>query len=69
MQPNRYTETERLVNAALRLARLNLKEGGAFVGLTVDQAHDAIDDEAAEILSALADKLEAEASILSGGAR
>lgn len=66
MQPNRYIQAERLVGAVLQLARLNLKEGGAFVGLTLDQAFDAIDIEAAEILGRLIDQVEAEISILSG---
>jgi hypothetical protein len=69
MSKNRYTEAERLVSAALRLARLNLKEDGAFVGRTRRQAYELIDDAGAEILSALADQLDAEASTLSGGAR
>jgi hypothetical protein len=69
MGKNRYTEAERLVSAALRLARLNLKEDGAFVGRTIHEAHELIDDVGAEILALLADQLDAEASTLSGGAR
>lgn len=58
----RYNEAERLISAALRLARITLKATGELDGISVETAYDRIDDAAADLLAAFADLLEENAA-------